>query len=72
MLLSQESLQDYIIQVLKEDGMANQTAKNIAFGTQPMNNLPRALKLSKKPYYISMEIWGDIYKGINKIEKKAK
>ena len=67
MFLEEEELKKYIIAVLLADGMAEQTAKNIASGTQPMDKLSRAKRLSKKPYYLSIEIWQDIYKGRNKI-----
>jgi hypothetical protein len=69
MVLEGKDLKEYIIRILKEDGMALQTAKNIASGSQPMDKLSRAIRLSKKPYFVSIYIWEDIYKGINKVEK---
>lgn len=59
-----------IREALEKDGLQSQTAKNIAYGTQRMNDLERALRLSKEPYYISLEIWRNIYKGRNRVEKK--
>ena len=67
----QESdLKDFIIEILKKDGLKLQTAKNIAFGTQPMNNLDRAIRLEKAPYFVSKEVWSFLYKGSNKVEEK--
>ena len=60
----------HITDILEEIGMATQSAKNIAHGTQKMNNLERAIRLSKFPYFISTEVWEWLYKGRNKIKKQ--
>jgi len=61
-----------IIEVLKEDGMMEQSAKNIAYGSKRMNDLSRADRLSKNPHYISHQLWIDLYKGRNRVSKESK
>jgi len=56
-----------IIKILKNDGVAEQTAKNIAYGTQKMNILDRAIRLSKYPNFLSPHIWEFLYKGRNRV-----
>lgn len=65
-------LKTTIINILKEDGLKEQTARNIAYGTQRMNDLERATRLSKAPHYLSFEVWKDLYKGSHKVAKKKK
>jgi len=65
-------LKTTIINILKEDGLKDQTARNIAYGTQRMNDLSRAVRLSKAPHYLSLEVWKDLYKGSHKVAKNKK
>ena len=69
-MYNKSDLREYIKMVLQEDGMAASTASNIASGTQIMDKLSRATRLSKAPYYLSPLVWQDIYKGSNRVEKK--
>jgi len=51
-----------IIKALMSTGYSFNTAKMIAYGQQKMDVLSRAIKMSHAPYYISIDIWDQLYK----------
>jgi len=58
-----------IIKALMENGYKETSARTIAYGAKFMNNLKLAKKLEGAPWYISTNVWLDIYKK-KEVEKK--
>jgi len=55
----------HILGALKSVGYSDNAAKMIAYGQTEMKILPKAIEMSKNPWYISPILWEDLYKKSN-------
>ena len=52
----------HIIQALISTGYSQSAARSIAYGAKEMRMLSKAKQMQHSPWYISIDLWQDLYK----------